>query len=101
MPEEYIQKDGYQLHTKWNDMDFGGSALVGTLDTTLEELEKYLGKPPLVNGARIDKRWLLKFDDGVIAVLFNYQGETEVRVGGFREISAEKAKEWLEKCRSL
>ena len=49
----------------------------------------------LVNGARIDKRWLLKFPDGIVATIFNYQGETEVRVGGFREISKEKVEELL------
>ena len=98
MPEEYIQKDGYQLHTMWNDIDFGGSALVGTLDNvSLADIEKKLGKPMLVNGARIDKRWLLKFPDGIVATIFNYQGETEVRVGGFREISKEKVEELL--CR--
>ena len=100
MPEEYIQMDGFQLHTMWNDMDFGGSALVGSVDATLEELEEYLGKPMNVNGTRIDKRWLLKFDDGIIATLFNYQGQTQIRVGGFREISKERIEEWLTQCRA-
>ena len=94
MPEEYIQKDGYQLHTMWNDMDFGGSALVGTIDATVEETTKYLGEPMIING-RMDIRWLMKFDDGTVATIFRYRGETELRVGGFREISAEKVKEWL------
>ena len=101
MPEEYVQKDGYQLHTKWNDVIFGGSALVGTLeDVTLEDIEHYLGEPMIVGGKMIDKRWLLRFDDGIVATIFNYKGEDKVRVGGFREVSREHVEELIEECKS-
>ena len=99
MPEEYIQMDGFQLHTKWNDMDFGGSALVGTIDAAPEEITKYLGEPMVIRGLS-DIRWLLKFDDGIVATIFRYRGETGLNVGGFREISRERVERWLEQCRS-
>lgn len=90
MPEEYIQKDGYQIHTRWNDMHFGGSALVGKTDATYSELVQWLGEPMKVGGKMIDKRWLLVFDDGTAATIFNYYNDDTFSVGGFGATNKEK-----------
>ena len=54
----------------------------------------------IVGGKMIDKRWLLRFDDGIVATIFNYKGEDKVRVGGFREVSREHVEELIEECKS-
>lgn len=90
MPEEYTQKEGYQIHTKWNDIIFGGSALVGTLDIDYDTLVKYLGEPMVVNGAMIEKRWLIRFDDGTASTIFNYYNDKHFSVGGFGQTTKDK-----------
>tara|TARA_B100001245_G_C22882811_1_gene424648 strand:+ start:780 stop:1091 length:312 start_codon:yes stop_codon:yes gene_type:complete len=78
----------YELHEKWNDMDFGGSALVGTYIIPRDELVKRFGEPTQVNGQRIKERWLFKFEDGTIGTIFNdvkmrRMKENEWCIGGF------------------
>lgn len=75
----------YQLVNKWNDMDFGGSAMVGMIDLPRKDIVSKLGQPIEVNGERIKERWLIKFEDGLVATIFkdNKCGEEEWCVGGF------------------
>lgn len=78
----------YKIHNKWNDMDFGGSALVGSLIMPRDELVKRFGEPTFVGGDRITERWLFTFEDGTVATIFNdkkirRQKENEWFVGGF------------------
>lgn len=100
MPQEYVQHEGYRVHTKWNDMTFGGSALIGYIDTTYEKLCKLFGKPTHVNSKYFDKRWLVEAENGTVFTIFNYQGEDTYCVGGFgtrnkdkQNLSLLKAKE--------
>lgn len=78
----------YELHDKWNDYTFGGSALVGSVIITREELVKKFGEPTQVGGERITERWLFTFEDGTVGTIFNdkkikNQKENEWFVGGF------------------
>jgi len=70
---------------KWNDMDFGGSGLVGTINLPREVIVGKLGESTQINSERIKERWLIKFEDGKAATIFkDYKcGDNEWCVGGF------------------
>ena len=84
----------YTVVNKWNDMDFGGSAMVGTINISREELIAKLGEPIEVNGPRIKERWLIKFENGVVGTIFQDDKctENEWCVGGFGQYN-KKTKE--------
>jgi len=78
----------FEIVSKWNDMDFGGSALCGSVIISREELVKRFGEPINLEGERITERWLFKFEDGTVATIFNdkkirRQKENEWFIGGF------------------
>lgn len=78
----------YKQHDKWDDYTFGGTALVGSVIITREELVKKFGEPTFVGGERITERWLFEFEDGTIGTIFNdkkikNQKENEWFIGGF------------------
>ena len=72
--------------------DAGGTALMGYVDITYEELVHGLGRPP--RGAISDKvqaEWISKFEDGCLATIYDYRDgappdparEAAGRLGGF------------------
>lgn len=100
MPEEFIQKDGYQVHTRWNDMLFGGSAQVGQVDLTYDEIVSKLGEPLEVNGRYIEHRWLIRFDNRVdakgralVGIIWTHQHQEGFFVSGFSEENLNAVKE--------
>ena len=91
MKSEFIQAHGYKIHRIWNDMIFGGSALIGTTEANYNELEKLFGEPQHVGGKLIDKRWLIEADDGTVFTVFNYQGAVDKYcIGGFGKSNKNK-----------
>lgn len=75
----------YEVINKWNDIDFGGSAMVGQINIPYRKLVAMLGEPTQVNGDRIQERWLIKFADGMVATIFSDKKceDGEWLIGGF------------------
>lgn len=76
----------YELLSEWNDVDFGGSGIVGTFFMPRRQLVTFFGQEPIeVNGTRIKERWLIKFEDGLVAIISKLykDEEDEWCVGGF------------------
>lgn len=66
----------YKIYDKWNDMDFGGTGVVGDLYLPKEQLVERFGEPLEVNGQYIEYRWLLKFEDGVPLIISHHKKDS-------------------------
>lgn len=76
----------FTIADNWDDMEFGGSGLVGTINITKELLVHTLGKEPQqLNGEQIKERWLIRFEDGTKATIFRdiKCEQDEWLIGGF------------------
>ena len=62
--------------------DTSGSCLQGYIKTTYEELESVLGPPTYrEEGEKISCEWVIKFDTGLIATIYDYKmGKTPMDV---------------------
>lgn len=95
MPQDYIQYNGYKIHTKWNDMDFGGTGMMGEFNMSVHTLIEKLGNPTFVNSRLIMFRWLIQFDDGTVATIYNHHDTTpgSWMIGGFTLDIVDRVKE--------
>jgi hypothetical protein len=59
--------------TKAHFSDINGTCLQGELDVSYKELVKAFGKPEQGDGYKVDAEWMLKFDNGVVATIYNYK----------------------------
>jgi hypothetical protein len=86
----------FNVANEWDDYTFGGSGLVGMINVSREFLVQTLGEPIAVNGDNIQERWLLRFDNGVVATIFSDRKTKadEWCVGGFGDYD-KKTKENL------
>ncbi len=50
-----------------------GTSLIGYVNISYKELVLKLGKPNEGDGYKTDAEWLLEFDDGTIATIYNYK----------------------------
>ena len=89
----------YEIKENWDDYTFGGSAMVGSVIMTRDELVRRFGEPVQLNGERVKERWHFVFEDGVVATIFSdvkvrRQKENEWFIGGFGKYDS-KTKENL------
>ena len=66
----------YQTHNdvisvRWNEWD--GTHLQGYAKTTYDALVTAFGKPTIADEFKIDWEWLIKFDDGTVATVYNWK----------------------------
>lgn len=62
-----------------------GSSLKGHIDVSYQELVETFGEPtnPSGDGYKTDAEWTLRFEDGVIATIYNYKdGKNYLGFGG-------------------
>jgi hypothetical protein len=53
--------------------DICGSSLQGYITEDYNKLVEVFGEPTDSDGYKIDAEWMLKFDDGVVATIYNYK----------------------------
>lgn len=59
------------------DVDnIGGTSLMGCIDTTYSRLVSVFGDPHLVNGDKTNAEWILMFNDGTIATIYDWKEPT-------------------------
>jgi len=72
-----------------------GTHLVGSIETTYKNLVKMLGEPMFGDGEKVQAEWVLEFDDGTIATIYDWkesisvQRVTDWHIGGFNDEAAE------------
>lgn len=54
-------------------IDINGTHLMGEIDTSYERLVEVLGKPQEGDGYKVDAEWCLKFNNGLVATIYNYK----------------------------
>ena len=66
---------GYVTHNEKADISVNGSHLMGECeaDTTYADLLALFGKPEDGDAYKVDAEWVLQFDDGKIATIYNYK----------------------------
>ena len=50
-----------------------GTCLQGEIDISYDELFEKLGNPVAGDGYKVDAEWVLKFEDGTVATIYNYK----------------------------
>ena len=76
------------------DIDDACTGYVGKITTTFSELKKKFGKPNIIveKGEKTDAEWLIQFENGVIATIYNYKnGKNYVGNSG---IATSKITDW-------
>ncbi len=64
-----------------------GTCLQGYLDRTFDDLQAVFGDPYFCSGDKVDVEWVLRFDDGTIATIYNwkdYDGGWSCQTGMYR-----------------
>jgi len=96
-----------------NSNDANGTHLQGYIDASYSELCTTFGEPSEGCGYKTDAEWVLKFDDGTIATIYNYKdgkaylGEDglpkqDIRdwhIGGFNKKAVELVTDAIAKAR--
>lgn len=106
--------DGKTLTTAPNGMVFqthneglqftGGTSLQGYIDISYERLVQMLGQPEAGDEYKVDAEWIVRFDDGTVATIYNwkdgknYNGDegldveqiTDWHIGGFNNMAVFK-----------
>jgi len=62
----------YQTHND-SEIDYIGTHLQGYVDTTYDALVAAFGKPTTADEYKVDWEWLVEFDDGTIATVYNWK----------------------------
>jgi hypothetical protein len=52
---------------------FNGTSLQGYVNADFKVLKKLFGKPTDGDGYKVDAEWLVTFNDGVVATIYNYK----------------------------
>ena len=63
----------YQTHNDGGPIDYMGTCLQGYVDTTYDALVAAFGKPTTADEYKVDWEWLVEFDDGTIATVYNWK----------------------------
>lgn len=50
-----------------------GTSLQGYIDISYKELVDKLGKPQDGDGYKVDAEWIVEFEDGTVATIYNYK----------------------------
>jgi hypothetical protein len=56
----------------WDDKA-NGSSYQGAIDISYNEIVAKLGKPTGNDGHKVDAEWLVEFNDGTVATIYNYK----------------------------
>jgi hypothetical protein len=63
----------YVTHNEQDDIWVEGSHLQGYIKAKYTELVALFGKPTDGDGYKVDAEWNVKFDDGIVASIYNYK----------------------------
>jgi len=100
----------FKTHNEDLDIDVAvGTCLQAEIVTTYSNLKKLFGKPMVGDECKIDAEWVVEFEDGTVATIYNWKdGEnyngasgvpkTKIRhwhIGGFDLKSVEKVTQLL------
>jgi len=72
-----------------------GTHLVGSIEIPYSELIKKLGQPMMGDGEKVQAEWVIQFDDGTIATIYDWKETisvhrvTDWHIGGFNSDAAE------------
>lgn len=76
-----------------NDGAVNGTSLMGYLDISYGELVSVLGPPHCDgDGYKVDAEWILEFEDGAVATIYNYK--TGINYNGARGTKIEDERDW-------
>ena len=56
-----------------SEKDANGTCKQGMIDTDYSLIVKYLGEPVILNGDKSQAEWVIEFEDGVIATLYDWK----------------------------
>lgn len=62
----------YTTHND-TDVNINGTCLQGEIEATYEELTNLFGAPHGGDGYKVDAEWEIKFDDGLVATVYNWK----------------------------
>ena len=93
----------FTTHTH-DTFDIGGTSLQGAVTATYNELTSLFGKPTDGDGYKVDAEWIVRFDDGTVATIYNWKNGvnycgkdgtpveqiTEWHVGGASKVAADR-----------
>jgi hypothetical protein len=63
----------YQTHNDGGPIDYMGTCLQGYVDTTYGALVAAFGKPTTGDEYKVDWEWVIEFDDGTVATIYNWK----------------------------
>ena len=85
---------------KWTkDANANGTHLVGTVNTTYDELVQCFGEPDLYNGDKTNVEWCLEFADGTVATIYDWKmpevpyGYYDWHIGGKSYLAVERVQD--------
>jgi len=97
-------------HKRGTWKDAGGTSLKGYITASYDELVELFGEPDPGCGTKVEAEWVVRFDDGLVATVYNWKngpayGGVEVEritdwnVGGHSEAAPERIERLLEVSR--
>ena len=79
-----------------------GSSYIGIINTTYERLVQAFGEPHIHGGDKTTVEWILEFDDGTVATIYDWKEETtpeyeyDWHIGGFDILARIRVSEALQ-----
>ena len=72
----------YKTHNE-TEIDPSGTHLQGRVEVSYEKLVGIFGEPMEGDEYKVDAEWLLEFEDGTVATIYNYKdGKSYDAIGG-------------------
>lgn len=81
----------YTTHNQ-ADIDYNFTSLQGHIDAGYTELVTLFGKPTEGDAYKVDAEWVLRFDDGAIATIYNYK--TGKKYCGDEGLDVQQIRDW-------
>lgn len=105
LPHKFITGDEIESETLY-------SSFQGYVYTEYKTLCKVFGKPSEGDGYKVDAEWLIRFENGTVATIYNYKNGknylgsngtpktkiTEWHIGGFTTDAVDLVRKTLEAC---
>ena len=63
----------FVTHNQDNSIKVNGTHLQGYVDVSYERLVSLFGEPHCGDGYKVDAEWEIRFDDGLVATIYNYK----------------------------
>lgn len=86
----------YITHNQDDLIDVNGTHLLDTIELPYSKIEAILGKPLTGDFDKVQAEWVIKFNDGEIATIYDwkerqpYWGVTDWHIGGHNHIAANR-----------